>query len=44
MGTPGALVSEQRLDMGGVFDLLTAVEAARVIGDRLMDLDDADPI
>src|ERR1700682_635174 len=44
MRTCGAFVRLQRLDMEGIFDLLGAIEAARVIGDRLRPLDDAHPL
>jgi hypothetical protein len=35
MCAASAFVCLQRLDMEGIFDLLGAIEAARVIGDRL---------
>ena len=44
MRTSGAFVRRQRLDMEGIFDLLGAIEAARVISDRLVALDDAHPL
>ena len=44
MRTSGAFVRLQRLDMEGIFDLLGAIEAAGVISDRLVALDDAHPL
>ena len=35
MFAPGAFVGDQRIDMGAHLDLLTATEAARVIGDGI---------
>src|SRR5260370_2429942 len=44
MCTTGAFVRLQRLDMEGIFDLLGAIEAERVVIDRLVALDDAHPL
>ncbi len=41
MGTGGALVGDQRRDMGRVLDLRAAIEAARVRGEHLLAVDDA---
>jgi len=39
MRTSGAFVRLQCLDVTRIFDLLGAIEAARVIGDRLLPFD-----